>query len=157
MWPQIMDSRDGKVAAIATAFDERFAAVIAGSTGVGGVLSWRSAGASRFAASIESDTRQFPTWFLMRLRFFSGREDYLPIDGNLLVAMIAPRACLIEYGLNNQVSNSYDGERTYDSASKVYKLHGAADNLQVWEPWDYNRLPDYMQNKAIEWIRASLV
>jgi hypothetical protein len=41
-------SRDGKMAAIATAFDERIAAVIAGSTGVGGVLPWRLSGERNF-------------------------------------------------------------------------------------------------------------
>lgn len=147
-------SRDGKVAAIAAAFDERFAAVIAGSTGVGGVLSWRSAGESRFAEGIESDTRQFPTWFLMRLRFFSGREDYLPIDGNLLVAMIAPRACLIEYGLNDQVSNSYGDERTYDSALKVYKWLGHPERVGIL------RLPGFHgannEEEELDWLDMQL-
>src|SRR5579863_4781535 len=87
-------SRDGKMAAIAAAMDERIAAVIAGSTGVGGVLPWRSAGERGFGESIESTTRSYPAWFVPRLRFFAGREDRLPVDGNLLVALIAPRAAL---------------------------------------------------------------
>jgi len=37
-------SRGGKMAAIAAAWDDRIAAVIAGSTGVGGVVPWRQAG-----------------------------------------------------------------------------------------------------------------
>jgi pimeloyl-ACP methyl ester carboxylesterase len=147
-------SRDGKVAAIAAAFDERIAAVIAGSTGVGGVLSWRSAGESRFAESIESDTREFPTWFLMRLRFFCGREDYLPIDGNLLVAMIAPRSCLIEYGLNDQVSNSYGDERTYDSALKVYTWMGHPERVSIL------RLPGFHgannEEEDLDWLDIQL-
>jgi hypothetical protein len=49
-------SRDGKMAAIATAFDERIAAVIAGSTGVGGVLPWRLSGERNFGEGIESTT-----------------------------------------------------------------------------------------------------
>src|SRR5580704_11995379 len=60
-------SRDGKMAAIAAAMDERIAAVIAGSTGVGGVLPWRSAGERGFGEGIESTTRSFPTWFVPRL------------------------------------------------------------------------------------------
>ena len=73
-------SRDGKMAAIAAALDDRIAAVIAGSTGVGGVLPWRLSGERNFGEGIESTTRSFPTWFVPRLRFFSGREDRLPID-----------------------------------------------------------------------------
>ena len=70
-------SRDRKMATVAAALDERIAAVIAGSTGVGGVLPWRAAGERGFGEGIESTTRQFPTWFVPRLRFFSGREDRL--------------------------------------------------------------------------------
>ena len=95
-------SRDGKMATIAAAMDERFAALIAGSTGVGGVLPWRLSGERRCGEGIETLTRRFPTWFVPRVRFFAGREDRLPVDGNLLVAMIAPRACLMEYGLNDE-------------------------------------------------------
>ena len=90
-------SRDGKMATIAAAMDERIAALIAASTGVGGVLPCRSAGERGFGEGIESTTRSFPTWFVPRLRFVAGREDRLPIDANLLVAMVAPRAVLMEW------------------------------------------------------------
>lgn len=147
-------SRDGKMVAIAAAFDKRFAAVIAGSTGVGGVLSWRSAGESRFGESIESNTREFPQWFLKRLRFFAGREDYLPIDGNLLVSMIAPRSCLIEYGLNDQVSNSFGDEQTYNSALKVYKWLGYPERLSIL------RLPGFHgannEEEDLDWLDIQL-
>src|SRR5262249_42193832 len=117
-------SREGKMATIATALDDRIAAVIAGSTGVGGILAWRQAGERNTAESIETTTRMFPLWFHPRLRYFSGREDRLPIDANLLVASLAPRACLIEYGLNDEVSNTWGSEQTYQSALKVYQLLG---------------------------------
>jgi dienelactone hydrolase len=122
-------SRDGKMAATAAAIDERIAAVVAGSTGVGGVLAWRSAGERGFGEGIESTTRSFPTWFVPRLRFFAGHEDRLPIDANLLVAMIAPRAVLIEYGLNDEVSNSWGSEQTYHSAMKVYRMFGLPERI----------------------------
>ena len=75
-------SRDGKMALIAAILDPRIAAVIPGSTGVGGVMPWRLGSERGFGESIESTTRNFPTWFVPRLRFFSGREDRLPVDGN---------------------------------------------------------------------------
>jgi hypothetical protein len=58
--------------------DSRIAAVIPGSTGVGGVMPWRLGSESGFGESIESTTRNFPTWFVPQLRFFSGREDRFP-------------------------------------------------------------------------------
>ena len=143
-------SRDGKMAAIAAAMDERIAAVIAGSTGVGGVLPWRSAGERGFGESIESTTRSFPTWFVPRLRFFAGREDRLPIDGNLLVAMIAPRAALLEYGLNDEVSNSWGDEQAYYSALKVYKLLGQPGRLGILRVPGFHGAND--QEACLDWL-----
>ena len=78
---------------------------------------------------VESTTRSFPIWFNQRLRFFSGHEDRLPVEANLLVAAIAPRSVLIEYGLNDQVSNTWADEQTYYSARKVYEMLGQPDHV----------------------------
>jgi acetyl esterase/lipase len=122
-------SRDGKMVTIAGAMDTRIAAVIAGSTGVGGVLPWRATGERGSGEGIESTTRSFPTWFAPQLRFFAGREDRLPVDGNSLAAMIAPRSILMEWGNNDQVSSTWGNEQTYYSALKVYKLLGVPDRI----------------------------
>jgi dienelactone hydrolase len=143
-------SRDGKQAAIAAALDERIAAVIPGSTGVGGVLPWRLSGERNFGEGIESTTRSFPTWFVPRLRFFSGREDRLPIDANLLVAMIAPRAALLEYGLNDEVSNTWGDEQAYNSALKVYKLLGQPDRLGIMHVPGFHGAND--QEMCLDWL-----
>ncbi len=143
-------SRDGKAAAIAAALDERIAAVIAGSTGVGGVLPWRLSGERNFGEGIESTTRSFPTWFVPRLRFFSGREDRLPIDANLLVAMIAPRAALLEYGLNDEVSNTWGDEQAYNSALKVYELLGQPERLGIMHVPGFHGAND--QEMCLDWL-----
>src|SRR5262245_2410230 len=124
-------SRDGKMALIAAGLDTRIAAVIPGSTGVGGVMPWRLGSERGFGESIESTTRNFPTWCVPRLRFFSGREDRLPVDGNLLVALVAPRAVLITYGNNDEVSQPWPMEQAYHSALRAYQLLGKPDALGV--------------------------
>jgi dienelactone hydrolase len=130
-------SRDGKMAVIAAAFDTRITAVIAGSTGVGGVLPFRSSGEEGFGEGIETTTRSFPTWFAPQLRFFAGREDRLPVDGNLIAALIAPRSLLMEWGHNDQVSSTWGNEQTYYTSEKVYKLLGAPDAVNTF------RLPGF--------------
>jgi len=122
-------SRAGKMALIAAALDERIAAVVAGSTGVGGVTPWRLSGEYGMGEGVESTTRSFPIWFHPRLRFFSGKEDRLPVDGNLIVAMIAPRAILIQYGLNDEVTNTWSHEQVYYSAQKVFSLLKQPDRI----------------------------
>jgi pimeloyl-ACP methyl ester carboxylesterase len=143
-------SRDGKMAAIATALDERISAVIAGSTGVGGILPWRLAGERNFGEGIESTTRSFPTWFVPRLRFFSGREDRLPVDGNLLVAEVAPRSILIEWGSNDEVSNTFGMEQAYQSALKVYKLLGQPDRIGIMRVPGFHGAND--QEACLDWL-----
>jgi hypothetical protein len=143
-------SRDGKMAAIAAAMDERIAAVIAGSTGVGGLLPWRLQGERGFGEGIETTTRQFPTWFVPRLRFFSGREDRLPVDGNLLATMFAPRPALIEYGLNDEVSNSWALEQVYHSAMKVYTLLGEPSRLGMLRVPGFHGAND--QEACLDWL-----
>ena len=143
-------SRDGKMATIAAAMDERIAAVIAGSTGVGGVLPWRASGERGFGEGIESTTRQFPTWFVPRLRFFSGREDRLPVDGNLLVAMVAPRAILMEWGHNDEVSNTWGDEQSYYSALKVYKLLGQSGRIGTMRVPGFHGAND--QEACLDWL-----
>ncbi|HVS72365.1 MAG TPA: alpha/beta fold hydrolase [Phycisphaerae bacterium] len=113
-------SRDGKQALIATALDTRFAALVAGSPGVGGLLAFRNAGERNQAESIESTTLMFPDWFNPRLRFFVGREDRLPVDGNLLLAAMAPRPVMLVCGYNDEVSNDWGDEQSFHSAAKVY-------------------------------------
>jgi pimeloyl-ACP methyl ester carboxylesterase len=143
-------SRDGKMATIAAAWDERIGALIAGSTGVGGVLAWRASGERGFGEGIETTTRQFPTWFVPRLRFFSGREDRLPIDANLLVAMLAPRPVLMEWGHNDEVSNTWGNEQTYYSALKVYKLFGQPDRIGTMRVPGFHGAND--QEACLDWL-----
>lgn len=143
-------SRDGKMVALAAAHDTRISAVIAGSTGVGGVLPWRASGERGFGEGIESTTRSFPTWFAPQLRFFAGREDRLPVDGNLLVAMIAPRSILMEWGHNDQVSNTWGNEQTYYSALKVYKLLGVPDRIGTMRVPGFHGAND--QEACLDWL-----
>lgn len=143
-------SRDGKMVAIAAAMDTRIAAVIAGSTGVGGVLPWRASGERGFGEGIETTTRNFPTWFAPQLRFFSGREDRLPVDGNLLAAMIAPRSILMEWGNNDQVSNTWGNEQTYYSALKVYKLLGVPDRISTFRVPGFHGAND--EEADLDWL-----
>lgn len=143
-------SRDGKMATIAAALDERIAALIAGSTGVGGILPWRLAGESGMGEGIQSTTMMFPTWFAPQLRFFAGREDRLPVDANSLVALIAPRAVLMEYGLNDEVSSVWGAEQTYHSVKPVY------DFLKKPVRLDLLRVPGFHgandQEACLDWL-----
>jgi dienelactone hydrolase len=143
-------SRDGKMALVAAILDPRIAAVIPGSTGVGGVMPWRLGSERGFGESIESTTRNFPTWFVPRLRFFTGREDRLPVDGNSLVALVAPRALLITYGNNDEVSQPWPMEQAYRSALRAYDILGKSDALGIMHSPGYHGANDVQA--AMNWL-----
>ncbi|HWA28119.1 MAG TPA: alpha/beta fold hydrolase [Lacunisphaera sp.] len=143
-------SRDGKMATIAAALDERIAALIAGSTGVGGVLPWRLAGEAGMGEGIQSTTMMFPTWYAPQLRFFAGRENRLPVDANSLVALIAPRAVLMEYGLNDEVSNSWALEQVYHSVKPVYEFLNKPVRLDLLRVPGFHGAND--QEACLDWL-----
>ena len=65
-------SRNGKSSLMGSALDERFAAVISSSSGVGGCMPSRLCGAHQFAEGIENITRAFIDWFHPRRRQCAG-------------------------------------------------------------------------------------
>lgn len=124
-------SRNGKASLMGAAVDERIALVISSSSGVGGCIPSRCAGESQFAEGIEQITRAFPEWFHPRWRFFSGREHKLPVDLHHLVAMAAPRPCLLSIALNDTVEHTWAMQQTYLAVRPVYTLYGKDDCLRV--------------------------
>jgi dienelactone hydrolase len=122
-------SRGGKMAMTVAAFDPRVTAVIAGSTGVGGVTPWRYGSEANVAESIESTTKMFPSWYPLKFRFFAGREDRLPVDGNLLMDLIAPNGIFVIYGMTDEVTNTWGNEQAYYDSMKVYQFLGHPEAL----------------------------
>lgn len=125
-------SRNGKQSLMAAAIDERIDVVISSSSGAGGPLATRYYSEQHFGEGIENITRVFPEWFHPRWRFFVGREDKLPVDMHELVALCAPRPCLLSTAINDGVESTWAMEQTYHSAKKVYTFLGAeTDALRI--------------------------
>ncbi|MCZ7643695.1 MAG: acetylxylan esterase [Planctomycetota bacterium] len=130
-------SRNGKLSLIAGAIDARFTAVISSSSGIGGACPYRFANEAQFSEGIELITFNFKEWFHPRLRFFAGREDRLPVDANLLLALSAPRAVLVSTALNDPCESARANELAVDSAQAAWKLQGAdaAEKLRLLYRW----------------------
>ena len=92
-------SRNGKGALCVGAFDERVKLVIPQESGSGGDASWR---VSDYEFNVTHQTVQTlheivseNVWFTPGFSQFNSTSDRLPYDQHSIIAMIAPRACLL--------------------------------------------------------------
>lgn len=113
-------SRNGKQALLAAALDERIGAVSlsSGNTGEGNL--WRYTTDAFNNESIEQITTNFPHWFHPRFRYFTGREHLLPVDQNLLMALVAPRGLLLASAYAEGQGAPFGFEHAYRSVKTVY-------------------------------------
>ncbi|MCK5803137.1 MAG: acetylxylan esterase [Lentisphaeria bacterium] len=146
-------SRNGKQSLIAAAMDGRISAVISSSSGSGGVVPWRCSSEFCFQESVEFMTRQPTTqdWFHPRLRFFTGREDRLPIDTHAILALIAPRACLISDAATDGCASLFGVEASYLAVREVYKLLQAEDQLSVLWRWGNHETCAETIHRYLDW------
>ena len=122
-------SRNGKQSLMAAAFDERITAVVP--TSGGSQPPWRYTSDNHDSESIEDLTSIFPHWLHPRLRFFIGKEHKLPIDQNLLMALVAPRGLMITTAVSEPQGNPWAVEQLYRSVKRVYGFLGAENKLTI--------------------------
>jgi hypothetical protein len=115
-------SRLGKTVMWAGAHDTRFAMVIASCSGEGGAaLSRRNYGET--IAHLVAPGR-YPYQFAGNYAKYSGHADDMPVDANLLVALIAPRPLLLQTGNTDKWSDPKGEFLAAVSAEPVYRLFG---------------------------------
>ena len=129
-------SRYGKQSIYAAAFDERIKTVIARSSGSPTGTSYRFSSRHTFMESVDD----FPeVWAKGSLSGFLGRENELPIEGNALLAIIAPRNIMLHTAYNDGSDPTFGVERNYVNAKKVYTFLGAEENIYLsYRSGDHN-------------------
>ena len=91
-----------------------------------------------------------------RLGFFVGHESQIPYDFHELLGMIAPRPVLVVQPLLDRDATPADVKISVDQARKVYTLYDASGKLELREPWDYNRLPEKIQDEIVTWMGSNM-
>jgi len=117
-------SRMGKAALWAAAQDQgpaqRFAMVISNESGQGGAgLSHREAGETIWHLNVA-----FPYWFSPAFHAYNGRPQEYPLDGHLLLSLIAPRPLFVASAQDDPLSDPEGEFLSAKAASSVYRLFG---------------------------------
>jgi lysophospholipase L1-like esterase len=142
-------SRYGKAALVTMAFDQRFAAVLIGSSGAGGAKPHRR----NFGEAVENLTGSgeyhwmagnFLKYGAAEAMFGSRNAGDIPVDAHQLLALCAPRLTFVSYGVPDRGDAKWlDQQGSFMAtvaAQPVFRLLGAKD-LGLTDDYTNEKMP----------------
>jgi dipeptidyl aminopeptidase/acylaminoacyl peptidase len=137
----------GLVGLYAAALDER----LAGVASFGGFTPMRTD-----TAASTGGLRRLWQWHALapRLGLFDGSESEIPFDYQDVLALVAPRPCLVYAAQRDRELDPAAVSECVDRARKAWSSRGASGALEFHSPDDIGRFQRSQHELLLRWLRA---